>query len=185
MGDTASSSKGSRPEVSKGSDLTRETRGAAFAPVRMIAGLVVGGLISLLLFGIAWSRFWPSGLEPFASFIVLLSTVTFVGAGLGAAMWSIQPIRRWYQIGIVVLIGAVLGGWIGLQLKGVLLETCLHGTGPQERWCSPEYSFTGVTAASAAAGAVTLFLLSGVAVNRRAIERREATDSAISSTNIG
>ena len=89
------------------------------------------------------------------------------------------------KIGIIVLIGAVLGGWIGLQLKGVLLETCLHGTGPQERWCSPEYSFTGVTAASAAAGAVTLFLLSGVAVNRRAIERREATDSAISSTNIG
>jgi hypothetical protein len=76
-------------------------------------------------------------------------------------------------------------GWIGLQLKGVLLETCLHGTGPQERWCFPEYSFTGVTAASAAAGAVSLLLLSGVAVNRRAIERRKAADSAISTTNIG
>ena len=60
--------------------------------------------------GIAWSRFWPPGLEPFASFIVLLSTVTFVGAGLGAAMWSIQPISRWYQIGIVVLIGAASEG---------------------------------------------------------------------------
>src|ERR687897_2897719 len=118
MGDTASSSKGSPAEVSTGSDLTRETRGVAFAPVRMIAGLVVGGLITLLLFGIAWSRFWPPGLEPFASFIVLLSTVAFVGAGLGAAMWSIQPIRRWYQIGIVVLIGAVLGGCIGSAAQG-------------------------------------------------------------------
>lgn len=153
--------------------------------MRMIAGLVVGGLISVLLFGIAWSRFWPPELEPFASFIVLLSTVTFVGAGLGAAMWSIQPISRWYQIGIVVLIGAVLGGWMGLQLKGVLIETCLHGTGPQERWCFPGYSFTGVTAASAAAGAFTLLLLSGIAVNRRAIERRNASDSTNSSTNIG
>ena len=176
MGDTASSSKGSRAEVSRGSDLTRETRGAAFAPVRMIAGLVVGGLITLLTFR--------------DSLVEVLATGTRALRQLHRPPLDRHLRRSWTWSSDVVdsanqpLVSdrdrrahrGSLGGWIGLQLKDVLIETCLHGTGPQERWCSPDYSFTGVTAASAAAGAATMLLLSGVAVNRRAIERRNVTD---------
>ena len=52
-------------------------------------------------------------------------------------MWSIQPIRHWYQIGIVVLIEAVLGGWIGLHLKGVLLGLVFTELAHRSRGVSP------------------------------------------------
>jgi hypothetical protein len=67
---------------------------ALIAPVRLIAGFAAGGIVSVVVFGLAWSSFWPSGFEGFGRFVILLLVVAMVGASLGAGLFGVRPIDR-------------------------------------------------------------------------------------------
>jgi hypothetical protein len=154
---------------------------ALTAPARLIGGFVAGAVVALVVFGLAWSSFWPSGLDRFGSFAVLLFVVAMVGASLGAGLFSVRPITRWWQLGLACLIGALLGFWAGRAFQPVLIADCLAGTDPPKRWCSDGYAFAGMLWISAGAGSLALVLLSALGVNSRDTirERRRSAERAV------
>jgi hypothetical protein len=112
-----------------------------FAPLRLLAGLVSGAILAILAFGIAWRPFWPTSFEAIIQAIAVLGMAALVAAGFGAFMFAIRPIRRWWQLIVFESVGIMGAPVIGSAMRAAVLTDCLHGSGPQERWCSADYSF--------------------------------------------
>jgi len=66
---------------------------ALTAPLRLLVGFFVGGALSVLAFGLAWSSYWPNGFDAFSSFVVQVLVIGMVGAGLGAGLYAVRPTR--------------------------------------------------------------------------------------------
>ncbi len=155
----------------------RLRRDALLAPVRLLAGLVSGGVLGLVCFGLSWAAFMPSSFESLLQALVVFGTIGLSTAALGAFVFMVRPIRRWWHLLLLVALGAV-GGWVGARpFRDALLVDCLRGTGPQERWCTAGYSFVALFVASAAAGAFVAAAMGalGVRPSQERDKRREAT----------
>ncbi|MEO8293318.1 MAG: hypothetical protein ABI635_09280 [Actinomycetota bacterium] len=147
----------------------RFRRDALFAPLRLLAGLFAGGVVGMIGFGAVWAAFSPSGFDATLQALLVWAGASLATRALGAFMSSVRPVRRWWHLMIPVALGAVGGLLAGREFRFALLVDCLHGTGPQERWCMGDYSFSALLVASLIAGALVAGTLSafGVRPGRR------------------
>jgi hypothetical protein len=116
-------------------------RDVLFAPFRLLSGLVSGAVLAMLAFGIAWYPFWPSSFDAFFHAAFVLGSAIVVAGGLGAFMYAVRPIRHAWQLILSVAVGTLGAVVVGPAMRAAALTDCLHGTGPQERWCGADYSF--------------------------------------------
>jgi hypothetical protein len=156
----------SRPHTVAMNEFEEErTRGEAlFAPLRLLGGFVAGGVLGILGFGLAWSPFWPSSFEGAIQALVVLGTTALITGAIGAFMFAVRPLRHWWQLVACVALGSLGGLFAGGAMRSAILADCLHGTGPQERWCSIGYSFLPLFLGSMFAGGIAAGVLSAVGV---------------------
>jgi hypothetical protein len=137
---------------------------AVFAPLRMLAGFVAGGVLGILGFGFAWLPFWPSSLEAIVRALVLLGTIALIAGAFGAFMFAVRPLRRWWHVVVCIALSSLGGVFAGAEMRSALLADCLHGTGPQESWCNVGYSFSPFFLGSALAGGIVAVAISALRV---------------------
>lgn len=142
----------------------RFRREALFAPVRMLAGLVSGSVIGIIAFGLAWLPFWPSSFEGTLEALILLGIAGLIAGAFGALMLAVKPLRAWWQLILCVALGSVAGLLAGWAMRSAILGDCLHGTGPQERWCDASYSFLPLFLGNILAAAIVATVLSALGV---------------------
>lgn len=149
-----------------------------FAPFRLLAGLVSGATLAILAFGIAWSPFWPSSLEAVIQALVVLGTAALVAGAFGAFMFAVRPLRRWWQLILSVAAGTLGGLLVGPAMRTSILIDCLHGTGPQERWCSIDYSFVPFFLGTTIACAIVAAAISVLGIRSRSPRTQDDGGSA-------
>jgi hypothetical protein len=141
-----------------------DIRHAVFAPLRMLSGFVVGGVLGILAFGLAWKPFWPSSFEGLIQAIVLLGTTALIAGGLGALTFAVRPFQRSWQLIMSVGLGTLGGVVAGRVMRSALMIDCLHGTGSQGPWCNAGYSFLPFFLGSALAGGFVAMAISALGV---------------------
>lgn len=83
--------------------------------VRLLLGAVGGGTLGVILFGLAWAGFWPSGSVIALETLLRLSITGLFTASFGVVITILRPIRHW-TIAIVVVglggVGGLLNGFV-------------------------------------------------------------------------
>lgn len=142
----------------------RVRKAAVFAPLRMLAGFVAGGVLGSLGLGFAWLPFWPAGWEAVVRALVVLGTTALIAGAFGAFMFAVRPLRRWWHVVVCIALGSLGGVFAGAEMRSALLADCLHGTGPQESWCNVGYSFSPFFLGSGLAGGIVALAISALGV---------------------
>lgn len=102
---------------------------ASLVATLAVSGLLLGGLL------LRWASddsavLTPQALGTIGSVLVAtLAIATLSGVGLPRSPWTFLGC-----VGVGMVFGLFMASW----MKPLVLETCVHGTGPQPTWCESD-----------------------------------------------
>lgn len=126
-------------------------RSALSAPLRLLAGFVVGATVTALAFALAWIAWWPSTVDGLVEAGALLGGLSLIGAALGAGLFALRPIRRWSHLFAVVIAAAGASVDPARRFRAALAVDRFYGTSRTEPWCVPGFDWRVVLVTTVAA----------------------------------
>lgn len=140
---------------------------ALLAPVRILAGFVVGGALTPLAFAIAWLHWWPHTIYGLVEVALLLAGVSLIGAAVGTGLVALRPIRRWWHLLLVVAVLGTASVDPAVRFRSALEVDCLYGTARTEPPCVPGFDWAPIFLTTVAAGLLTGLGLGSLGVRSR------------------
>lgn len=151
-------------------------RSALSAPLRLLAGFVVGGTVTVLAFALAWIAWWPNTVYGLVEVGALLGGLSLIGAALGAGLFALRPIRRWSHLSAVVIAAAGASVDPARRFRVALAVDCFYGTSRTEPWCLPGFDWTIVLVSTVAAGTLIGLALGSLGVRTRVPTQRTGSE---------
>jgi hypothetical protein len=133
----------------------------------LVSGLFVGTVSALVVMGLASLRWLPSDSVEFLEAGMILALGACLFGCVYGCVHALRPFRGVVWLPIVLAVCVLGAVYLALALKGIRLESCLHGSGPQESWCSDMGWMKTFYAAEIAGSLFLGFMLFSSGVDRK------------------